>query len=82
MSRYSFKNFLSQSTEIFVGNISLIHFFQVSEKIMPMRGFSRFCVGNFYGKEGEEGRNVTIFCQTFLSHSTEKLRRETYLVFT
>ena len=30
----------------------------------------------------ENGRSITIFCQFFLSHSSEKLRTGTFLIFT
>ena len=30
-------------------------------------------------KRGEEGRSITTFCHFFLSRSTEKLRRGTFL---
>ena len=33
-------------------------------------------------REGEGGRSVTLICQIFLSHSTEKLRRGTFLFYT
>ena len=47
-----------------------------------------FCVSKrfWYRKNlwigGEVGRSITIFCQFFLSPSTEKLRRGTFLFYT
>ena len=39
-------------------------------------------IGENYGSEGEDGRSITIFCQIFLSHSSEELRRGTFLFHT
>ena len=71
VSRYSVQKFLSQSTEIFVGeHFSFLQIFVVSKNFMAKRwgrkqgGVSRYSVKNV------------------LSHSTEKLRRGTFLCFT
>ena len=65
VSRFSFRNFLSQCRKISSRNPSVLYFrkFPVAKKFMDRR-------------EGEVSR---FSCRNFLSHSAEKFRRGTLL---